>query len=100
MLWVAIGALALSFFFNIVLISRWSGRVESTQKAQGKIIERHEKAHDFHYKQAREHEFNDQKHFSDTDMHWNRRERDWLNTRFEEMGERFDKIESMLREKS
>ncbi len=96
MLWLAIGALVLSFIVNIALISRWSGRVEQTQKSHTEILDRHELAHDFHYKQSREHETADQRHFADTDMHWNRREREWLNTRFEEVGERFDKIERMI----
>ena len=103
MLWLAIGALVLSFVVNIALISRWSGRVEQTQKGHAEILSRHEIAHDFHYREAREYKADDQKHFADTDMHWNKRERDWLNTRFEEVGERFDKIEqliSTLRQKS
>jgi hypothetical protein len=89
MLWLAIGALLLSFIVNIALISRWSGRVEQTQRTN-------EEQHDYFYKEMREHKADDQKHFSDTDMHWNKRERDWLNQRFEEMGERFDKVESMI----
>jgi hypothetical protein len=100
MLWIAVGALILSFIVNIALISRWSGKIESTQKNHSAILERHEEHHDFHYKQAREQDAINQRHFADTDMHWNRRERDWLNTRFEEMGERFDKLESMLRARS
>ncbi len=40
----------------------------------------------------REHEQSDQRHFNDTDAHWNRREREWLN-------KRFDIIEAMLKGK-
>jgi hypothetical protein len=96
MLWLAIGALLLSFIVNIALISRWSGRVEQTQRTHNDILRKNEEQHDYFYKEMREHKADDQKHFSDTDMHWNRREREWLNQRFEEMGERFDKVESMI----
>ncbi len=107
MYWIAFGTLALSLFASIAVIARWAGGVEQTQKGHGLKLAEYRDHHDTHYKQAKEHEANDNKHFSDTDMHWNRRERDWLNTRFEEMGEqfkdqtrefgrRFDDVERMI----
>ncbi len=108
MLWpsllIAAGAVALSLIIQIAIASRWTGKTEERVKsAEVQIVrnqndyevdqKNHREVHGVLFEQIRTHEQTDHAHAQDTDMHWNKREREWLN-------KRFDIIESLLKQKN
>lgn len=98
MIWIAGGAVLLTVLINLAIVAFMNGKLEQRMSNVEKIQDRHESAHGHHYDQAREHETADQMHFKDNDRHWAPQERGWLNQRFIEVGQRFDKLESLIRE--
>ncbi len=69
----------------------------------GRTLSKHEEVHSELFDLGRSHEQNDQKHFSDTEVHWGRFERDWQTKRFENLekamgrvNDRFDTQDKIL----
>lgn len=93
--WSAVIGLIVSMGANIAFFSFRYGRL--TQK-QSSDQDYNDKRFDAINKDVseiaclnREHQTSDQEHFSDSDLHWGSREREWMNLRFEN-------IEAMLKE--
>jgi predicted Holliday junction resolvase-like endonuclease len=98
---IAIVAIIVTVVINLLLFSYWAGKLEQQMKdnkeSVDSTLERHEEAHNFHYKQERDHEASDNEHFKDNERHWAPQERVWLNQRFVEVGQRFDRLETLIR---
>lgn len=91
--WISI---ALAVLGNILYLAWREGRTAQRLENIEKNMDKQEALHNAHFKFERDHEAKDQAHVNDNDAHWNRREREWLNQRFLEVGERFDKLEAMI----
>ncbi len=90
-------SLAIVVLFNLGLALYTAGKFEQKVKDQDAANQKQFASIDRDtgelFRLNREHEQSDQRHFNDTDMHWNKRERDWLN-------KRFDIIEAILKDQS
>lgn len=100
MFWLSVIGTGLAFLTCMLAMANRAGKLEQRIVSLEDANKRSEVHHTNHYAQAQRHEEADQRHFADTDVHWNKREREWLDKRFVEMGTRFDTLEKMIRKDS